>query len=120
VVKKLLLFVAIVYTIALLIASLINLNNVPSLGSSFDDKIYHIIAYLGLAFLWVNYFKPIEKRQKAIFILVAVMSFGALIEILQRLLNPNRTFDTNDIIANCIGAILGTLIAYRLDVLKLK
>ncbi|MFK7834242.1 MAG: VanZ family protein [Winogradskyella sp.] len=115
-----LLLVSVSYTVALVIASLINLNGVPSLGSSFDDKIYHVIAYLGLAFLWVFYSKPFKTRYIPFIILAAAALFGFILEVLQYLLNPNRTYDTYDLIANTIGAICGTFIAVKLNVIKLK
>ena len=119
-VKKILLPVSIIYTLALIIASLITLNSVPSLGSSFDDKIYHIVAYTGLAFLWASYFKPFKTNYIpfAVFFLAAFLGF--ILELLQYLVNPNRTYDTYDLIANGIGAIFGTLIATQINVYKLK
>jgi len=120
VVKKLLLPIAIIYTIWLTIVSLIDLSGVPSLGSSFDDKIYHLSAYLILAFLWVTYFKPSKKRHIVLIIFICMILFGVVLELIQHRLNPKRTYDTLDLIANCLGVILGTLIALRINVFKLK
>lgn len=118
--RKLLLSVAVIYTLALIIATFINLNGVPSLGSSFDDKIYHFLAYVGLAGLWITYFKPSNKKQTLWLVFVAVILFGVLLEVMQHQLNQNRTYDTYDLLANCFGVIVGTLIAARLDIIKLK
>ena len=118
--KKLLLPAAIIYTIALVVVSLIDLNGVPSLGSSFDDKIYHCIAYLGLAFLWVTYVKIDGSNNSLIYTFIAVILFGVVLELLQHQLNPNRTYDTYDLMANCVGVVLGTLIAIKINILKLK
>jgi len=115
-----LLLVSIIYTLALVIASLISLSGVPSLGSSFDDKIYHVIAYLGLAFLWVYYFKPFKTKYIPFIIFFATAFFGYVIEVLQYLVNPNRTYDTYDLVANSIGAVFGTLIASQINIYKLK
>lgn len=117
-VKKVLLLVSIAYTLALVIASLISLNGVPSLGSSFDDKIYHIVAYIGLAFLWVYYFKPFKAKYIPFVIFLAAAVFGYILEVMQYLVNPNRTYDTYDLIANTIGAAFGTLVAVRLEIFK--
>jgi len=119
-VKKLLLPIAIIYTIWLTIVSLISLSSVPSLGSSFDDKIYHFIAYFILAFLWVTYFKPTKKRQIILIVFVCNILFGAILELVQHQLNSNRTYDNLDLLANCLGVIIGTIIAFRIDVFKLK
>ncbi|MFP4844177.1 VanZ family protein [Winogradskyella sp. PE311] len=111
---------AIAYAIALVIVSLINLNGVPSLGSSFDDKIYHIIAYIGLAFLWITYFKPSIKKETVYLVFSCLILFGVVLELIQHQLNSNRTYDTVDMIANCLGVIFGTLIARKLNIIKLK
>lgn len=115
-----LLLVSIAYTLTLVIASLITLNGVPSLGFSFDDKIYHIVAYLGLAFLWVFYFKPFKTKYVPFIVLFAAALLGFVLELLQYLVNSNRTYDTYDLIANSIGAVFGTLIASQLNIFKLK
>ncbi len=111
---------ALVYTLALVIASLINLNGVPSLGSSFDDKIYHVVAYMILAVLWLFYFKPFKTKYIPFFVFFAVVLLGYLLELLQYLVNPNRTYDTFDLIANTFGALIGTFIAIKLNIDKLK
>ncbi|PYE83625.1 VanZ like protein [Winogradskyella epiphytica] len=115
-----LLLVSVVYTLALVIASLITLNGVPSLGSSFDDKIFHVVAYIGLSFLWVYYFKPFKTKQIPYIVFFVVVLLGFILELLQYYVNPNRTYDTYDFIANTIGAIFGTFIAIQLNVFKLK
>jgi VanZ family protein len=100
--------------------SLINLNGVPSLGSSFDDKIYHLIAYLGLAFLWVTYFKSSKKKYGVLIIFFATFFFGVFLELVQHQLNPNRTYDSYDLMANCLGVLLGTFVAIKINIYKLN
>jgi len=39
---------------------------------------------------------------------------------LQHQLNPNRTYDTLDILANCVGVLIGTFFAIRINIYKLK
>lgn len=109
------------YTISLAIVSLINLNGVvPSLGSSFDDKIYHIIAYVILASLWMLYLKPFKVNFRPLFVFFTVVFFGFILELLQYLINSNRTYDTFDIMANTIGAIIGMFVGLKLNADKLK
>ncbi|WP_400075036.1 VanZ family protein [Winogradskyella sp. R77965] len=119
-VKKLFLIVALVYTIWLTVISLVDLKNVPSLGSSFDDKIYHFIAYFGLGYLWVTYFKSNPKKYIIFIVFTGTIVFGVILELLQHRLNPNRTYDNYDLMANCFGVIIGTLIASRFNIIKLK
>lgn len=111
---------SITYTLTLVIASLINLQGVPSLGSSFDDKIYHVVAYFGLSILWVFYFKPFKTKYIPFIVFFTVVLLGFILELLQYAMNNNRTYDTYDLIANSIGAIFGTLIASQLSIFKLK
>ena len=118
--KKLLLPAALVYTLALVLVSLINLHGVPSLGSSYDDKIYHFLAYSLLAGLWITHYKSVKKRYTLHLVFSALLLFGILLESVQHQLNPNRTFDPYDMLANCIGIVVGTLIAARFSVIKLK
>ena len=119
-VKKLLLLVTIIYTIWLTIVSLISLDNVPSLGSSYDDKIYHLLAYFILAYLWVTYFKTSKKKRIIYVVFLCTMLFGVVLELIQHQLNPERTYDTYDLLANCLGVILGTLIAIKINIFKLN
>ena len=118
--KTLLFLTALGYTIALIVVSFISIDGVPSLGSDFDDKIYHGIAYLLLSFLWGLYskFKPIKFRY--VRVIISTILFGIIIESLQHKINPNRVFDLNDIAANCLGVLLGTLFAVPLNVNKLN
>lgn len=118
--KRILLFLAIVYTIALTVASLININGVPKLGFSFDDKIYHLLAYVLLSVLWVTYVKSHSKRFKVLIATFALIVFGIILELIQHPFNPNRTYDNLDMLANCFGVVVGMLIAIRIDIIKLK
>ena len=115
-----LLLVSIIYTLTLVIASLITLNGVPSLGSSFDDKIYHIVAYFSLTVLWTLYVKPLKKIRLIYIVCFAAIFVGFVLELLQYFVNPNRTYDTYDLIANSIGAVFGTLIASKINISKLN
>ncbi len=119
-VRKMLLTVSIAYTLALVIASLITLQGVPSIGTSFDDKIFHIVAYSGLTLLWVLYVNRGQKRRLLFIVCFAAIFLGFILELLQYFVNPNRTYDTYDLIANSIGAIFGTLIASKINIEKLN
>ena len=104
----------------MIVMSLINVPDLPDLGSDFDDKILHVIAYFLLTILWITYFKPLDNPSIFVKILILAICLGALLEVLQLILNPNRTFDILDILSNTIGSSLGTFIAVRFTLLKLK
>ena len=118
--KKWFLPATIVYTIVLAIVSLISIGGIPSLGSSFDDKIYHFVAYFILGFLWLTVFKTNKSQEVKIVVFVCTMLFGVVLELIQHQLNPNRTYDNYDLLANCLGVVIGTLIAIRFNIIKLK
>ncbi len=118
--KNHILAIAIGYTVALTIASLINIKKLPTVGFSFEDKVYHFLAYLVLAIVWV---KALQYRQIKNYILKAFIStliYGIIIEVIQHRLNPMRTYDTYDLIANCLGVVFGTFIAIKLTKSKVK
>lgn len=119
-VKRLLLVITIIYTVTLIVTSLIDLDGVPNLGSSFDDKIYHFLAYIALAFLWLTYFRYFGKAKPSFKVFIVVLMFAIFLELIQHQINPNRTFDVIDLLANCIGVVVGTLIAVKQSILKLK
>lgn len=119
-VKQLLLVVSILYTITLIVLSLINIDNMPDLGSSMDDKIFHVIAYLILSVLWITYVKPLNNKRLITVAILGSIGLGVLMEVMQYLFNPNRSFDVFDMLANTLGVFIGTLIAVRYTLLKLK
>ena len=119
-VKKLVLFTAILYTIVLVIVSLINIEELPRVGFSFDDKIIHFIAYFVLAVLWITYYKSYSIKRILGVVFLLMMCLGIVLELIQHQLNPNRIYDFYDLLANCLGVIFGTLIVANLKILKLK
>ena len=107
---KVLIYLAIGYTLLLTIGSLIDTGNVVTTPTNFD-KILHLVAYFGLGLLWMIWFifkKPADKKRLRIpsLILIALLAvvYGISIEILQGVLTSYRTADMWDILANTIGA----------------
>ena len=120
--KYLVLSFALAYTIVLLYLTLGNPVELDMpIKFEFQDKVYHFIAYLGFACIW-SYFSVISKFEKGILkAFRATLIFGVILEIIQEWINPMRTFDILDLVANCFGVILGTIIvAYYFRTMKLK
>ena len=112
--KKLWLILAICYTIILTIYSLINIESLPDLGTDYDDKIIHVLAYGLLNFLWY-YSSQNLKIVKPVFV-VALLSiiYGIILEVLQGQLTFARKLDLIDVLANSIGvAIVSIFIIVR-------
>ena len=104
--KKLALPSAIAYTILLTILSLIKVKDMPEFGTSFDDKLYHILAYVVLTLVW--YFVIYDKKtnRKITYLAIATIAFGIIIEALQGKLTTHRVGDVLDVVANVIGVLL--------------
>ena len=99
--------------------SLINLKAVPKIGFSFDDKIYHLGAYIILGFLWVYSAIKEASIERLKLACILTLCYGVVMELIQHQLNPMRTFDVVDMLFNCLGVIFGTIIAkyfYRMKV----
>ncbi|TVZ52235.1 VanZ family protein [Dokdonia sp. Hel_I_53] len=116
-VRKGIAIVTIVYTIALTVGSLIK-PVVIKASFSHVDKLIHLCAYLGLAFLWMSFYQ-LQKRSftpevnfSKIHFVIAVMIivYGIIIEVLQGGITNYRTPDVWDVLANTIGVFIGSLI----------
>ena len=110
VLKKWSLPLFVVYAIALTLGSLVNTGGMPNLGSEFDDKIYHSIAYTIFTFVTYNYLVFKSIKYKLFYASLFVIAYGIIIEVLQHILTVNRTLDANDVLANIIGVVLAVTI----------
>ena len=113
VLKNLIFFASILYTLALLTVCLISLKNLPDVGVSHGDKIFHFLAYCVFTLLWVYTFilKFKWTKKKAILVAVIVaMLYGILIEVLQGTVTTVRSFDYYDALANSLGALITALV----------
>ena len=76
-----------------------------------QDKFLHFVAYGAISFLWHRAWNvTFQSHSKTVIFFTSVIiatSFGILIEICQ--IFCNRFFEIGDIIANFVGAILGSL-----------
>ncbi|GAA3601865.1 VanZ family protein [Flavivirga amylovorans] len=121
--KKLTPIITIIYSLTLAAVSLIKLNNVPDIGVSFGDKIFHFLAYFVLTTLWFYTFLYAFKfkSKKAIFS-AAILSilFGIIIEVLQDSITVSRSLDVYDAVANTIGALLSSVVLWFKSNLSVK
>lgn len=108
-IKKAIPFILFIYVVVVATLSLISLpqNETVVLPAHFD-KIVHFCFYFGMSILILTLFWVKYKRVRVadcIKTFLVTFIFGVLIEIIQPYLG--RTFDLEDIIANCCGNILG-------------
>ncbi len=111
--KKYALIIAVFYSAALATVSLIKINNLPEVGISFADKIFHFFVYSVLAFLWFNtfFFKfKYQKIKAIIFAALFSIAFGIIIEVLQGSVTASRHTDVYDAIANTFGVLITVVI----------
>ena len=115
VLKKWALPILVVYALALAVFSLIRLSDIPSLGFSFDDKIYHFVAYFIFACIAYNFFRQTKLTPSLLIASVSVTIYGIIIEVLQLAMTTYRTLDVYDIIANTLGALVSALVLQFLN-----
>ncbi|WP_082935826.1 VanZ family protein [Tamlana sp. s12] len=104
---------AVSYTVLLATVCLITLKNVPDIGVSFGDKIFHFLAYGLLTILWFGTFLlnfKMANKPAVYYALILAVVFGIIIEVLQGTLTVSRSLDVYDMVANTLGALLASLI----------
>jgi VanZ family protein len=108
---RILLIIAVLYTLLITSLSLIQLGKISIGDFNPTDKMMHLGAYFVLAFAWFFYylFKIQEEslKIKGFFnISILIILFGMLIEVLQGALTDYRDPDWADMLANSIGVLL--------------
>ena len=112
--KKLLLPSAVIYTILLTVVSLITLRDIPSIGTDFDDKLYHVLAYVILTVIWFLAIDQPSNTKTTWKIIMFCILFGIIIEAIQGKVNVNRAGDFLDVGANVIGVFLGAIYCFNI------
>lgn len=100
--------------IATIIVAVLSLTSVPKFDLGFklksSDKYLHAIAYFTLSTVW--YFALQDKLKKnsfKIFVILALIFYGIILEALQGGLTNYRTADLFDVFANIFGIAIATL-----------
>lgn len=81
----------------------------PNVGVTFSDKIFHLLAYVVLTFLWINtilYKFELKKQSAILYGAIFCIIFGIVIEVLQGSLTSYRSSDFYDVVANTCGVLL--------------
>ena len=111
--RKVYLVLAVLYTLALTVASLITLKGMPELGTDMDDKLYHVLAYMILFIIWCFALSKPIGRKRLIALALYCIAFGIIIEAIQGKVNVNRMADILDVVANIIGVLVGFIIGRK-------
>ena len=107
--KKIVLVITMGYTIVLAVLSLISNDTIPHFGTNYEDKIFHLIAYGLLTFLWYNVFFNLNSKHPITIAFVVSIIYGIIIEVLQGQFTVARDPSFMDIIANSIGVTIVVL-----------
>ena len=112
--KKLLLIVALFYTIALAAVSLVNAVDLPHIEINNADKYEHAMAYCLLCLLWYAVLKGFKFSKPLLMAAGFAIFYGMVLEVLQGALTVTRTPDFKDILADAVGIVfISIIIGFR-------
>jgi len=106
---------SIVWAASIIVASLASVRNLKKfrIEGLFElDKLIHFTMYFGLSiFLSIGFYyaQKIESKGRLfLYSFILSSSLGTILEVLQKVITESRSFDYYDIIANIIGALIGS------------
>lgn len=103
---------AIVWTLLIFIACLFPGRDLPHVDVPLIDKWTHFVLFGGFTFLWLTAIHGIRVKKLLLWTVFGCL-LGWFVEELQGMLpRLGRSRDGQDIIADALGALLGTLIFY--------
>lgn len=111
--KKHILNIALLYSIVLLVFSLVKISTGNVVPVKNSDKVFHFVAHFLLAIFWFFSFNVklgIKKSKSFLFAFLFSLIFGIIVETLQHYFTTTREADIKDVIANIMGALLGLLV----------
>ena len=118
--KHLALILLVVYLFILTWLSFIDIGGLPSLGSSFDDKIFHALSHALLTYLFYNYFKKTTIAKPVLLSVLIPIIYGVTIEWLQGFTSNLRTADAYDVLANFLGTVFAVIFITLVKNVKLN
>ena len=98
---------AVTLALALIIAVL-TLAPLPAACPAGSDKVYHILAFAGLAFPL-----PLVRPRLTIWVVLGVIAYGGAIEMIQPFFG--RQAEWADLLADGVGAVVGAVAGYALS-----
>jgi VanZ family protein len=105
--KKSARFIAILWTLLILIGCFTPGKEIPKIDVPFIDKWVHLVMFGGFTFLWLCA-RPIINARSLIVLLLITVGLGTFIELIQGLLSfLGRSMEFMDAVADSVGGILG-------------
>jgi len=114
--KKLLLALAVFWTLVIAVLCLVSFREMPTVSLKSADKYVHTTFHFVFTILWffaLYQNTAIKKSLARVFLLS--FGYGILIEILQSTFTQTRKADVYDVFANATGAVLAILVLYFYD-----
>lgn len=106
------LLLAVIYTLVLFYFNFATIDRLmPETETVPIDKLIHFLAYSVLGFVWAIWWGFSFGLKRILHLYFLLLLYGILIESLQETVNPTRSFDWWDLLANCVGIICGIIIA---------
>lgn len=91
-----------------MVIAVLTLASTPFDGPAGSDKIYHVLAFAGLAFPL-----PLVRPRLAIWVVLGVIAYGGAIELAQP--SFGRQAEWADLVADAFGALVGAAAGYGLS-----
>lgn len=108
--KNTFLYLAIIWTTLIFFVCFAKSSDVPTVNIVGIDKVAHFLMHFSFTFLWGMAFYKGNFISKTSLVLVfsflLSFVFGVIIEIFQGYLTVTRSADSEDVLANIIGALL--------------
>jgi VanZ family protein len=113
--RKRAIWIALCWTLLILVACFIPGEDVPKVRIPFIDKWTHLIIFMGCGFFWSCVFAgSIVSRRGWVFVFSVFL--GCLVELIQGSgLVRHRSFELNDMLADAAGALLGVVIFWLME-----
>lgn len=108
--RRLVIALNLVYAVALLVFGLI--SSLPGSAAGVPDHLAHAAAYaVQAALVYVLFLQSSGRGRAAVLAIGVAALYGGFVELLQTL-QPARTAEVADLLANTIGAIAASLFLY--------
>ena len=105
--KKQARFLAILWTLLILVACFTPGKEIPKVDVPYIDKWTHLVLFGGFTFLWLCT-KPLLQMKWLISLFLIAVAFGSFIELMQGLISfLGRSMEFMDAVADSIGGLLG-------------
>ncbi len=114
----------IIWSIALALGMLLPSEQIPESQLWSNDKLVHLGVFMIYSFSWSVAFmglRPVQSTKIKLLVraLTICIVYGAVLEFLQQFI-PGRMTDIYDLLANTLGAVMGTIVVITFTKISLR